>query len=145
MSEPAHRVPMRISMDTTEFDVARIHRYLSRESYWARGLSQGVLNKAMQHSLCFGGYLKNIQVAFARVVSDRATFAHLKDVFVLPEYRGRGFGVALIKAVMAHPDLARVGFTLSTNDAHGLYERFGFVRQDGSERVMVRPGSFLPS
>lgn len=135
---------MRISMNPTEFDVARIHQYLSQESYWARGLSREVLNKAMQHSLCFGGCLRNIQVAFARVVSDRATFAHLKDVFVFPEYRGRGFGVALMKAVMAQPDLAHVAFTLSTNDAHGLYERFGFVRQDGSERAMVRPGSFLP-
>jgi GNAT superfamily N-acetyltransferase len=144
MSGLTDKPPLRISLDRTELDVARIHQYLSQESYWARGISRAVLDKALKHSLCFGGYLDDVQVAFARAVTDQATFAHLKDVFVLPPYRGRGYGLAIVQAVMAHPDLGNVGFTLATNDAHALYERFGFARQGGSEMVMVRPASFLP-
>jgi GNAT superfamily N-acetyltransferase len=135
---------LRISLDTAELDVEQIHKYLSEESYWARGLSRAVFEKALQHSLCFGGYMDDIQVSFARVVTDRATFANLKDVFVFPAYRGRGYGIGIVQAVMTHPELLNVLFTLGTNDAHGLYERFGFVRQKGSETNMFRPGSFIP-
>jgi GNAT superfamily N-acetyltransferase len=135
---------LRISLDTAELDVAQIHKYLSEESYWARGLSRAVLDKALQHSLCFGGYLEGIQVSFARVITDRATFANLRDVFVFPAYRGRGYGIAIVQAVMTHPELLHVLFTLETNDAHGLYERFGLVRQKGSETAMFRPGSYVP-
>jgi GNAT superfamily N-acetyltransferase len=131
-------------LNPAELDAARIHKYLSEDSYWAGGLPRAVFDKSLQHSLCFGGYLDDIQVAFARVVTDRATFAHLKDVLVLPAYRGRGYGVAIVQAVMNHPELRQVAFTLGTNDAHGLYERFGFARQAGSETAMIRPGSFLP-
>jgi GNAT superfamily N-acetyltransferase len=135
---------LRISLDTAELDVAQIHKYLSEESYWARGLSRSVLDKALQHSMCFGGYLEDIQVSFARVITDRATFANLRDVFVFPAYRGRRYGIAIVRAVMTHPELLHVLFTLGTNDAHGLYERFGFVRQKGSETAMFRPGSYIP-
>lgn len=144
MSKLADGTMLRISLDIAELDVEQIHKYLSEESYWARGLSRGVLDKALQHSLCFGGYLEGIQVSFARVITDRATFANLKDVLVFPPYRGRGYGIAIVQAVMTHPDLLHVLFTLGTNDAHGLYERFGFVRQKGSETAMFRPGSFIP-
>jgi GNAT superfamily N-acetyltransferase len=120
-----------------------IHRFLSVESYWAAGMSRAVLERALAYSLCFGAYLDEIQVAFARVATDRATFAHLKDVFVLPAYRGRGFGTELMRAVMAYPDLSAVTFTLVTNDAHSLYEKFGFVLYPNPERAMVRNGSFL--
>jgi|HubBroStandDraft_5_1064220.scaffolds.fasta_scaffold307667_1 GNAT superfamily N-acetyltransferase len=135
---------LRITLDTAEFDVARIHKYLSEESYWARGLSRAVFDKALWHSLCFGGFLDDTQVSFARVITDRATFANLRDVFVFPAYRGRGYGIAIVQAVMTHPDLQQVLFTLGTNDAHGLYERVGFVRQSGSETAMFRPGSYIP-
>ena len=144
MTGPADRTTLRISLDMAELDVAGIHKYLSEETYWARGLPRAVFDKALQHSLCFGGHLDDTQVAFARVVTDRATFANLKDVFVFPAYRGRGYGIAIVQAVMTHPDLLHVLFTLGTNDAHGLYERFGFVRQGGSETAMFRPGSFIP-
>jgi GNAT superfamily N-acetyltransferase len=134
---------LRISEDPSELNVGMIYRFLSTESYWASGISRTVLQRALAHSLCFGGYLDRTQVAFARVVTDRATFAHLKDVFVLPAFRGRGFGTALMKAVMAHSDLRAVAFTLATDDAHTLYEKFGFVRSPHPERSMVRPGTFL--
>jgi GNAT superfamily N-acetyltransferase len=135
---------LRIAFDTAELDVARIHKYLSEETYWARGLSRAVLDKALEHSMCFAGYLEGVQVSFARVITDRATFANLRDVFVFPAYRGRGYGVATVQAVMTHPELLHVLFTLGTNDAHGLYERFGFIRQNGSETAMYRPGSYIP-
>ena len=138
---------LRISTDPAELDVGMIHRFLSNESYWAAGMSRPVLERALKHSLCFGGYLDGAQVAFARVVTDRATFAHLKDVFVLAPHRGRGFGTTLMQAVMTHSDLRAVTFTLATDDAHALYEKFRFLRYPQRypqpERLMVRYGSFL--
>ncbi len=82
--------------------------------------------QVMAHSLCFGGFVSDAQVAFGRVVTDRSTFAHLKDVVVLQPFRGKGYGVALIQAIVSHPDLRAVAMTLATNDAHELYGRFGF-------------------
>jgi GNAT superfamily N-acetyltransferase len=134
---------LRISTDPGELDVDMIHRFLSKESYWAVGISRAVLERALANSLCFGCYLDKLQVAFARVVTDQATFAHLKDVFVLPEFRGHGFGMQLMQAVMAYPDLRAVTFTLHTDDAHALYEKFGFALYPRPERSMVRNGSFL--
>jgi GNAT superfamily N-acetyltransferase len=134
---------LRVSTDPAELDLGMIHQYLSRESYWAAGISRAVMERALKHSLCFGGYLDHAQIAFARVVTDRATFAHLKDVFVLPAYRGRGFGITLMQAVMTHPDLLAATFTLATHDAHTLYEKFGFRRNPDPERAMARRGSFL--
>ena len=120
-----------------------IQQFLAKESYWARNIDLDVVARAIEYSLCFGGYLGQQQVAFARVVTDRATFAHLKDVFVVPAFRGRGFGVAIVQAVMAHADLQAVAFSLGTGDAHGLYTRFGFTAHPEPHRAMVRQGSFL--
>jgi len=136
---------MRISMDLAEFDISMIHRYLAGESYWAKGMSRSLLERAMANSLCFGGFVADTQVAFGRAVTDRATFAHLKDVFVLPAFRGKGYGVALVNAIVSHPDLQAVSMTLATADAHGLYSRFGFGTHSRPERQMIRVGSFLPS
>ena len=135
---------LRISTNPAELDVAMIHRFLSEQSYWAPGISRHLVEQAIAHSLCFGSFLDRAQIAFARVVTDRTTSAHLKDVFVLPEFRGLGYGVAIMQAVMAHPDLQTVSITLSTADAHELYTRFGFVASPQPERLMVRPGRFLP-
>ena len=80
-------------------------------------------------SLCFGLFVDGKQGGFARVITDRTTFAYLCDVFVLEAYRGRGLGKRLIEAVRAHPDLVGLRrFLLTTRDAHGLYEQFGFQR-----------------
>jgi len=134
---------LRISTDPALLDVDMIHRYLAQDSYWARGISREVLDRSIAHSLCFGAYLADRQVAFARVVTDRATTAHLKDVFVHPDFRGRGYGVAIVEAVVAHPDLQRATFTLGTADAHGLYARFGFGPVVETHRLIVKPGTFL--
>ncbi len=128
---------LRISTDRNELDLALIHGFLSREAYWSRGIPLTLVQRAIANSLCFGGYLDRHQVAFARVISDYATFANLVDVFVLPEHRGRGYSKQLIDAVVAHPDLQGLRrFTLATADAQGLYQRYGFA-------APARPASLM--
>ena len=129
--------PYEISTDVTRLDRALIHRFLHDESYWAKGVPRDIVDRAIDNSICFGLYRGADQVGFARVVTDRAAFAYLADVFVLPEHRGRGLGKRLIEAVMAHPDLQGVRrFILGTADAHSLYERFGFRALAEPERMM---------
>ncbi len=119
---------MDITTDRSRLDIALIHRFLSEESAWARGIPLATVRKAIEHSLCFGGFVDGQQIAFARVISDYATFANLVDVFVLPSHRGQGHSKALMRAVLAHPELQGLRrFTLSTSTAHGLYAQFGFT------------------
>jgi GNAT superfamily N-acetyltransferase len=126
MTEPTPA--LRISTNRDELDVALIHDFLANHSSWAKGIDLARVRKSIANSLCFGGYIDDRQAAFARVISDFATFANLVDVFVVPAYRGRGYGARLIETVVAHPDLQGLRrFTLATADAHGLYERFGFA------------------
>ena len=127
-----------ISTDTDEFDVPLVHRFLSEDSYWARGMALSAVRKGMDNSLCFGGFLGSAQVAFGRAVTDYATFAYLRDFFVLPEFRGRGYGRALVQAAMARLQTEGVGrVMLGTTDAHGLYEKFGFKLIGNSPNLMV--------
>ena len=114
-----------------------MHRFLSEESYWCPGVSREVVDRSIENSLCFGAYHRGDQVGFARVVTDRATFAHLMDVFVVEGHRGTGLGKRLVEAVVGHPDLQGLRvFTLATADAHALYERFGFRRVADPGRLM---------
>lgn len=116
-----------IDTDPRRLDVQVIHRFLNEQSTWARGIPVATLRTALEHSLCFGGYLGDAQVAFARVISDYATFANLVDVFVLPEHRGNGYSKRLLQAVISHARLQGLRrFTLATTDAHTLYAQFGF-------------------
>ena len=125
-----------ISTDPARLDLDVIHGYLSR-SYWAEGVPREVVARSLEHSLNFGLYEWERQVGFARVISDRATYAYLADVFVLESHRGRGLGVFLIDAVMSHPELEGLRrFGLVTRDAHGLYDRFGFRPLAEPERHM---------
>jgi GNAT superfamily N-acetyltransferase len=98
-------------------------------TYWATGRPREMIEKSIAASLCFGAYVADTkeQVGFARVVTDRATFAWICDVFVANSHRGRGLGKRLMEEVVSHPDLATTKMYLGTKDAHGLYERFGFV------------------
>jgi GNAT superfamily N-acetyltransferase len=128
-----------ISTDRSQLDVPVIYRFLSEQSTWAVGIPRAVVDRALDNSLCFGGYLDGRQVAFARVISDYATFANLVDVFVLPEYRGRGYGRQLMEAIMEHPSLQGLRrFTLATGESHGLYARFGFTAPHKPESLMER-------
>ena len=95
------------------------------------------MDRSIDNSLCFGAYEEGEQIGFARVVTDGATYAHLMDVFVLSEHRGRGLGKELVRAVLSHPDLQGLRkFTLHTADAHSLYEQFGFHRVEGEDLLM---------
>jgi GNAT superfamily N-acetyltransferase len=125
-----------VSTDPARLDLVAIHHYLAA-SYWSPGLPMDVLARAVAGSLCFGLYHRAEQVGFARVVTDRATFAYLCDVYVLDAHRGRGLGRWLMEAVAAHPDLQGLRrFVLVTRDAHGLYARFGF-------RPLARPEGYM--
>lgn len=128
-----------VSTDQSRLDIPMIYRFLSEQSSWAVGISRPIVERAIENSLCFGGYLDGRQVAFARVITDFATFANLVDVFVLPEYRRHGYGKQLVAAVLRHPSLQQLRrFTLATNDAQGLYERFGFTPPRNPEMLMER-------
>lgn len=115
-----------LSDDRARLDLDAIHAFLSR-SYWAAGIPRATLERALSNSLCFGVYLGAEQVGFARLVTDRATFAYLADVYVLERHRGRGLSRALMELVMSHPEVQGLRrWLLATRDAHGLYRKFGF-------------------
>ena len=135
-----------ISDDPARLDLDVVHRYLSTESYWATGLPRATLERSVAGSRCFGIYLEEEdgragggQVGFARVITDRATFAWLADVFVLPAHRGRGLSKRLLETILAHPDLAGLRrFMLATRDAHGLYRQFGWQEPAKPQNLMER-------
>jgi GNAT superfamily N-acetyltransferase len=116
-----------ISTDKSRLDVAMIHRYLSDESYWAKNIPRELVERSIENSICFGAYDGDRQIGFARVVTDRAAFAYVGDVFVLDTYRGRGVSKQLMQAIRDHPDLRLLRrWHLLTRDAHALYKQFGF-------------------
>ena len=130
---------LRISTDKAELDLQLIHEFLSGQTYWAKDIPFALVQASIEHSLCFGGFLGNTQVAFARVISDYTTFANLVDVFVLPGHRGKGYSKALMDAVFAHPQLQGLRrFTLATGDAHGLYAQYGFTAPLFPQTLMER-------
>src|SRR5688572_32081600 len=102
--DPGPGDAVEISTDPARLDADAIHAYLSR-SYWAAGIPREVVARSLEHSLCFGVYDGGRQVGFARVITDRATFAYVADVYILESHRGRGLAVRLMEQVMAHPDL----------------------------------------
>jgi GNAT superfamily N-acetyltransferase len=126
-----------ISDDKKLLDRALIHGFLSKHSYWAKGVPVEIVNRSIEHSLCLGIYQADRQIGFARVVTDFATFAWLADVFIVEEQRGFGVGKKLVAAVVAHPQLQGLRrFMLGTADAHGLYQQFGFEPLKQVERFM---------
>ena len=115
-----------ISTDPSRLQLDAIHAYLVR-SYWSPGIPRDVVARAIAHSMCFGLYQGESQVGFARVVTDKASFAYLADVYVLEAHRGQGLSKRLVGEILAHSDLQGLRrFLLATADAHGLYSQFGF-------------------
>lgn len=128
-----------ISTDRSRLDLPMIQRFLVEESYWAQERTEEQTRTAIENSICFGVYEGDRQIGFARVVSDKATFAYIGDVFILDEYRGRGLSKWLMQVMVEHPDLQGLRrWILATRDAHGLYEQFEFSGLRFPERWMER-------
>lgn len=129
-----------IDDDRARIDVVRVHRWIAEEGYWARGLPLDLFKRSVEGARPFGIYAPDgVQVGFARVISDGATFGYIGDVFVDSAHRGKGLSKFLMTAIMQHPELQ--GFRrwmLVTADAHGLYKQFGFEALATPERVMER-------
>ena len=126
-----------ISTDSNAFNIDMIFNYLDQDSYWSQGIARDTLERAISNSLCFGVFHRQEQVGFARVVSDKATFAYLCDVFILPHFRGRGLSKWLVQTIVNHPALQGLRrWSLATADAHGLYAQFGFTEITYPERWM---------
>ncbi len=137
-----------ISTDPTLLDLEVIHAFLST-CYWSPGIARERVERAIRNSLCFGVYdtdqpragdpSQPSQVGFARVVTDRATYAYLCDVFILESHRARGASKLLMRTILEHPELQGLRrFCLMTRDAHALYSRFGFGPTPDPTRYMER-------
>lgn len=126
------------SDDQQKIDPVAVHLYLSITSYWAQGVPFSVVEKSIANSLCFGIYKDKIQIGFARWITDKATFAYLADVYVEAPYRKLGLSKKLMSLMLFHKDLQGLRrYMLSTHDAHGLYEQFGFKRIENPENLMA--------
>ena len=126
-----------ISTDKNLLYFDAIYNYLNQESYWAQGIPVETLKRAIENSVCFGIYQQNKQAGFARVITDKATFAYICDLFILPDYRRHGLSKWLVQNIVCHPefkDLRR--WSLATVDAHGLYSQFGFTQISKPDRWM---------
>lgn len=133
----AEEQKLELSDDKQLLDAELIHEFLSKDSYWCKGISLERVVVALENSLCIGAYLGKQQVAFCRVVTDYATFANLLDVFVVPEYRGNGIAKAMLRFTMNHPHLQNLRrFSLTTSDCHKLYAQFGFAKPKDMQRYM---------
>ena len=134
-----HKDEFTISIDRSRLDMGVIHKFLSENSYWARERSIEQTKTAIENSICFGLYDGDKQIGFARVVSDKATFAYIGDVFVLDEYRGRGLSKWLMQVIVDHPELQGLRrWVLATKDAHGLYAQFEFSELRHPDRWMEK-------
>ncbi|TMK33467.1 MAG: GNAT family N-acetyltransferase [Actinobacteria bacterium] len=123
--------------DPARVDIDAVHDFLANESYWAKGRPREVVERLVREAgRIVGLYDAERQIGFARAFTDGATLVYLADVYVLPEYRGRGLGVELVREMVENGPYANLRWSLHTKDAHGLYRRFGFA--EPSERVLER-------
>jgi len=125
-----------VSTDPARIDAVIVHEFLTN-SYWAKGIPLETVQQSIENSISFGVYHGQQLVGFARIISDLATFAYLGDVFILPSHRGRGLSRWLMECILSHPDLEGPRrWMLATQDAHGLYAKFGFA-------PLKSPGSWM--
>jgi N-acetylglutamate synthase-like GNAT family acetyltransferase len=126
-----------VSTDTHRLNVDVVHKFLSEDSYWSPGIPRTIVERAIQNSLCFGVYHRTAQIGFARVVTDKSTFALLADLFILEAHRGKGLSKLLMRCAVGHEDLQGLRrLLLLTSDAHGLYRQFGFEELGNPSRFM---------
>ena len=127
-----------ISTEKNRLQIEVIYQFLT-QTYWAKGRTIDEVKKTIGNCLCFGVYLEDNQIGFARVCTDYTVFAYLMDVFILPQYQGKGYSKLLMKAINEEPLLKSCTvWMLKTSDAHGLYEQFGFTELKHPEKVMER-------
>lgn len=133
-------ITFKVSTDKAKLDLGVIHDFICHRSYWGKGRTLETVKKSIDHSLCFGIYdVDESFMGFARVVTDYTVFAHLMDVFILETYRGLGAGKKLLTHILGHPDLKEIKFwRLDTDDAHSLYERFGFREPAYPDKIMEK-------
>ena len=137
METPTSVSGYEISTDKERLDIDTVFHFLADQSYWAPGIPRDVVARSIENSLCFGVYHDTTQVGFARIVTDKATFALLADVFIVEAHRGKGLSKWLMREVIAHPDLQGLRrLLLLTSDAHSLYAQFGFSAIDNAWRFM---------
>ncbi|MDB5135180.1 MAG: family N-acetyltransferase [Mucilaginibacter sp.] len=126
-----------ISTDKNLVDFDVVYNYLNNESYWAKGIPAENVKKAIENSICFGIYKQGKQAGFARVVTDKATFAYICDVFIVTDHRRLGLSKWLMQTIKEHPELQGLRrWLLATADAHSLYAQFGFT-------TISRPESWM--
>ena len=127
-----------VSTDKTKLDVPFIQNFL-KDVYWAAGRTMEEVQTTIDSSFCFGIYLNDNQIGFCRVITDYVVFAYVMDVFIIDEYRGKGYSSILINAMMTEPKLQQVKiWRLATSDAHFLYEKFGFTALAHPEKMMEK-------
>jgi len=126
-----------ISTEKNKLDHDMLYSFLGQTSYWAKNIPEKTFKDSIENSLCFGVYKQSEQIGFARVITDKSTFAYLADVFILPDFRGRGLSKWLMHMVINHEDLQGLRrWMLVTNDAHSLYAQFGFTLLSNPEFFM---------
>lgn len=127
-----------ISTDRRKLNIDVIHGYL-KNAYWCKNKPKALVRKSIKGSICFGVYHHKKQVGFARVITDSTTFGYLADVFIVPDFQGKGLGKLLIKTIMECPDFQGFrSWSLATKDAHGLYAKFGFKPLAEPEKRMLK-------
>lgn len=127
-----------ISTDKRKLRVRNIHKFLTN-SYWAKGIPIEAVKKQIKNSFCFGLYSNSEQIGYARLITDYIGFAYLCDVYIKEGFRGQGLSKRLMEEIINHPKLRNIKtWMLSTNDAHGLYEKYGFKALDKPHKLMLR-------
>ncbi|GGX22121.1 GNAT family N-acetyltransferase [Aquimarina muelleri] len=127
-----------ISTNTQKLDMDFIHHFLTR-SYWAKKRTKQKVSTTTRNPLCFGVYLDNKQIGFARVLTDYTVFGYLMDLFIIEEQQGNGYSKLLMKAIMEHPDLQNISrWMLATSGAHKLYTQFGFTALPDPTKIMAK-------
>jgi GNAT superfamily N-acetyltransferase len=130
-----------ITTNKTKIDFDVVYNYLCNESYWAKNISLELVKQAIENSVCFSVFYKDEQVGFARVITDKATFGYLADVFILENHRGKGLSKWLMQTILDYEELQGFrSWMLATKDAHGLYEKFDFKLTNDTTRIMRKQG-----
>lgn len=132
-----HKNNYLFSTDKKKLQLSVIHQFLSKQSYWSVNIPMDTVKKSIEGSICFGIYLEEKQIGFARLITDKATFGYLADVFVVEEHRNKGLSKELMAFILSYPLIKQLRrLMLATKDAHGLYKQFGF-------NALAEPARFM--